>query len=147
VTQATARSQLGEKIDVIEGAYEFFLAYAAQGVSRESQESKIPAQLRRHLEGMEEALASLGPLLRELVAEEDLSSAVQLEGFRGVVEADAAAAGSALALVRAQSFVSSQLVDNLNASVHVRALLTDLFLLDELLSLGVDQATAPQAPA
>jgi hypothetical protein len=147
VTQATARSQLGEKIDVIEGAYEFFLAYAAQGVSRESQESKIPAQLRRHLEGMEEALASLGPLLRELVAEEDLSSAEQLEGFRGVVEADAAAAGSALALVRAQSFVSSQLVDNLNASVHVRALLTDLFLLDELLSLGVDQATAPQAPA
>jgi hypothetical protein len=27
--------------------------------------------------------------------------------------------------------VSSQLVDNLNASIHVRALLTDLFLIDE----------------
>jgi hypothetical protein len=35
--------------------------------------------------------------------------------------------------VLAQPAISSQLVDNLNASIHVRALLTDLFLLDEAL--------------
>jgi hypothetical protein len=28
--------------------------------------------------------------------------------------------------------ISSQLVDNLNASIHLRAVLTDIFLLDEL---------------
>jgi len=147
VTETSARKQLGEKIDVIEGAYEYFLAYAAQGVSRQLEGSKIPNELRRHLEGMGEAMAALGPLLQELMGEEEVSSPQELDGFRKVVESDAKAAGAALALVRAQPFVSSQLVDNLNASVHVRALLTDLFLLDELLSLGVDQETAPQASA
>ena len=36
-------------------------------------------------------------------------------------------------LVLAQPGISSQLVDNLNASIHLRALLTDLFLVDEVL--------------
>jgi hypothetical protein len=35
--------------------------------------------------------------------------------------------------VLVQAAISSQLVDNLNASIHRRALLTDLFLVDELL--------------
>ena len=29
--------------------------------------------------------------------------------------------------------ISSQLVDNVNASIHLRALLTDLFIIDEIL--------------
>ena len=36
-------------------------------------------------------------------------------------------------MVLAQPSISSQLVDNLNASIHLRALLTDLFLIDEVL--------------
>ena len=35
-------------------------------------------------------------------------------------------------MVISQKGISSQLVDNLNASIHVRALLTDVFLIDEL---------------
>ncbi len=35
-------------------------------------------------------------------------------------------------LVLAQTAISSQLIDNLNASIHLRALLTDLFLLAEV---------------
>ncbi len=35
-------------------------------------------------------------------------------------------------LVLAQPSISSQMVDNLNASIHLRALLTDLFLIDEI---------------
>ena len=35
-------------------------------------------------------------------------------------------------LVLAQPSISSQLIDNLNASIHFRALLTDLFLIDEI---------------
>jgi hypothetical protein len=38
-------------------------------------------------------------------------------------------------LVLAQPSISSQLIDNLNASIHLRALLTDLFLLDEIAKL------------
>jgi hypothetical protein len=36
-------------------------------------------------------------------------------------------------VVLAQLAISSQLIDNLNASIHLRALLTDLFLLCEIL--------------
>jgi hypothetical protein len=37
-------------------------------------------------------------------------------------------------LVLAQPVISSQLIDNLNASIHLRALLTDLFLISDILS-------------
>jgi hypothetical protein len=35
-------------------------------------------------------------------------------------------------MVLAQPAISSQLIDNLNASIHLRALLTDLFLIGEV---------------
>jgi len=50
-----------------------------------------------------------------------------------VLERDASAAFAAFELVLAQPSISSQVVDNLNASIHVRALLTDVFLIDEIL--------------
>jgi hypothetical protein len=37
-------------------------------------------------------------------------------------------------LVLAQPAISSQLIDNLNASIHLRALLTDLFLITEIVA-------------
>jgi len=68
-------------------------------------------------------------------------AAAQLPGdaaqkFLDVVRGDAIKAGAALRLVLAQPNISSQLVDNLNASIHLRALLTDLFLLDEALKIS-----------
>ena len=41
---------------------------------------------------------------------------------------------AALELVLAQPAISSQLIDNLNASIHLRALLTDLFLVGDILT-------------
>jgi len=52
-----------------------------------------------------------------------------------VVDADARAAQAAVKLALAQPSIGSQLVDNLNASSHVRAVLTDLFLLGEGLKI------------
>ena len=49
-----------------------------------------------------------------------------------VTSADAARAGAAVRIVLTQETISSQLIDNLNASSHLRALLTDLFLLDDV---------------
>jgi hypothetical protein len=40
---------------------------------------------------------------------------------------------AAIELVLAQPAISSQLIDNLNASIHLRALLTDLFLIGEVM--------------
>jgi len=52
-----------------------------------------------------------------------------------VLERDAANALAAVELVLAQPKISSQLIDNLNASIHLRTLLTDMFLIDELVKL------------
>jgi hypothetical protein len=52
--------------------------------------------------------------------------------FIAMLNKDAADARTAVGLVLAQPSISSQLVDNLNASIHLRALLTDLFLMDEI---------------
>jgi hypothetical protein len=50
-----------------------------------------------------------------------------------VLDRDARDSLAAIELVLAQPSISSQLVDNLNASVHLRTLLTDLFLVGEIL--------------
>ena len=137
------RSQIADGIDAVEAAYEFFLAYAAQGITKEGQSGPIAKQLRGHLDKMDEAVSGLGGLLRAL--DEAEGPGVAASGrFRAVIEDDAENAGAILSMVRSQKSISSQLIDNLNASVHIRTLLTDLFLLDEALKLGVDQNTVPE---
>jgi hypothetical protein len=53
--------------------------------------------------------------------------------FFAAVERDAQTAQSVIRLVLAQDDIGSQIIDNLNASIHLRALLTDVFILDEAL--------------
>ena len=53
---------------------------------------------------------------------------------------DARSSVAAIELVLAQPAISSQLIDNLNASMHLRALLADLFLITEILELRQSQA-------
>ena len=62
-----------------------------------------------------------------------LKSQLPIDAFVSVLDHDARNARAAVRLVLAQPSIGSQLVDNLNASSHVRAVLTDLFLLDEAL--------------
>ena len=66
-----------------------------------------------------------------------------VRSFLAVLDRDAAASLAAVRLVLAQPAISSQLVDNLNASIHLRALLTDLFLIDEVLASHLRSAQAP----
>ena len=51
--------------------------------------------------------------------------------FSWVIIDDAKKAHAAIELVLAQKDISSEIIDNLNASIHLRALLTDLFLVSE----------------
>ena len=55
------------------------------------------------------------------------------QSFLEALSDDAKKTQGIVRLTLARSGISSQLIDNLNASIHVRALLTDLFLLDEAL--------------
>ncbi|MEQ8330066.1 MAG: hypothetical protein RH859_06305 [Longimicrobiales bacterium] len=126
------RSEIDARIDALEASYEFFLAYAAQGVSGDAA-SKQGGQLREFLEKAEAALTGLGDAFRAHVDAADLGPDQAWADILDVLTRDAGAARAAVALVRTRPSISSQLVDNLNANIHLRATLTDLFLLDEAL--------------
>ena len=126
------RDELATRCDLIERAYEFMLAYAAQGLSGDAS-SQSGGQLRELLARAASALDGLADQYAALVAAEGLEPRQAYSNFLHVLTRDAADARSAMELVLAQSAISSQIVDNLNASIHVRALLTDLFLIDEIL--------------
>jgi hypothetical protein len=125
------RADVARRCDVIEGAYEFTLAYAAQGLSGDAG-TDSGGQLREMLGRAAAALDGLAGHYRALVDQEKLEPDAY-HSFLAVLERDQQATLAAVRLVLAQPSISSQLVDNLNASIHVRALLTDLFLIDEAL--------------
>lgn len=126
------REEFRARIDTIEESYEFFLAFAAQGV-RDDRESPAGRQLRQFLGNATEALTGLGDGFRALGQADRLGPSRSYERMARVLAEDAESALAAVELVAARQAISSQLVDNLNATIHLRALLTDLFLLDELL--------------
>jgi hypothetical protein len=125
------REKLEESCDAIEGCYEFMLAYAAQGLSGD-EGSQSSSQLREYLTRAASAISGLADTFTELVKQEELQPAGKYHKFIAVLERDAQDALAAVELVLAQPSPSSQLIDNLNASIHVRSLLTDLFLIDEI---------------
>ena len=132
----SSRTVLKQAIDTIEGMYEFTLAYAAQGLSTD-EASRSGAQLRDYLDKAENALDSLAGLFEEVIREEALTPAESYADFVEILRDDARKAAAAIRLTLDQPAISSQLVDNLNASIHVRALLTDIFLLDEIIAARV----------
>ena len=123
---------LKSRCDAIEECYEFMLAFAAQGVVEEAGASSA-GQLRTLLRRAETALVGLAEAYRAVVNGERLEPTDRYLAFLRVLDRDAGDALAALQLVIAQPSLSSQTIDNLNASIHVRALLTDLFLIDEIL--------------
>jgi hypothetical protein len=132
-------AELQRRCNAIEEAYEFMLAYAAQGVSGDAS-SQSGGQIRDFLTRAAEALNGLGDLYLSLVERESLEPA-RYRPFGAVLDRDARDSLAAIDLVLAQPAISSQIVDNLNASIHVRALLTDLFLIDEILSVRLKPDT------
>jgi hypothetical protein len=119
-----ASPDLAGAIDVIEETYEYMLAYAAQGRVDDTDTSS--AGIRAYLERSDQALG--------VIASAELSGDAARK-FLDVMRQDAAKASAAIRLVLARPAITSQVIDNLNASVHLRTLLTDIFLLDETLEL------------
>ena len=118
---------LAESIETIEAGYEFLLAYAAQGRPAGAETGPGP-HARPTLEGMLEAMVQLG------------DSLANREGsFERVIAEDCRKAGAAIAFLLNQEKIGSEIVDNLNASIHLRAVLTDLFLYSEGLDPVVDE--------
>ena len=132
MTPDAAREELSRRADAIEGGYEMMLAYAAQGLPSD-QGAANSSQLREHLQRFETALTGLAQTYRDCATALGVGPADALNNFLKVLESDAAATQAALRLVLGQPGISSQMIDNINASIHVRALLTDVFVVDEIL--------------
>ncbi len=132
-------AEVRERCNAIEECYEFMLAFAAQGLP--SEEGGKGSQVREFLRKAIKALNGLAEVYKAAVKQEGVQS---VEPFLAVLERDANDSRAAFEMVLAQPTISSQVIDNLNASIHVRALLTDLFLIDEILRpQGVSANPAP----
>ncbi|MDX2221498.1 MAG: hypothetical protein SFV21_02040 [Rhodospirillaceae bacterium] len=112
-------------IDLIESSYEYMLAYAAQG--RDNEAGGTGPSIRATLENLSAALGDITSYF-DL---DDYSEAMR--PFFAFAGQDVVRARAAVNFALAAPNISSQLVDNLNASMHLRTLLTDLFLIDEAL--------------
>jgi len=127
-----APDNVSDRCDAIEACYEFLLAYAGQGLSGK-ENSKSSGEVREYLSRAVNALSGLAAAYATAVKDQNLQPAERYNSFLSVLDRDAKDSVASIQLVLAQPTISSQLIDNLNASIHLRALLTDLFLIDEIL--------------
>jgi hypothetical protein len=118
-------TELSSRIETIERGYEYLLAYAAQG-----RQDEQGSEARARLTEMFAALNGLGELFAKVTIASGAAPMV-VGPFLDAVKQDAAKARAAIGLVLSRPTISSLLVDNLNASIHVRALLTDCFLVEQ----------------
>ena len=124
-------ADIRERCNTIEECYEFMLAYAAQGLPSD-EGSKSGGQVREYLNRAVKAIAGLAENCTAAVKQERWEPAERYYTFLKVLGRDADDSLAAIELALAQPTISSQLIDNLNASIHLRALLTDLFLVSEI---------------
>jgi hypothetical protein len=121
-------ADLARRIEVIEAGYEYLLAYAAQG-----RQDDTGSEVRARLTAMRDALQAMGSLVAQRAGESSAAASMEAAAFLAAVDTDARTAQGAISFVLSRPAISSLLIDNLNASIHVRALLTDLFLIDQAL--------------
>jgi hypothetical protein len=125
-----------EDIEVIESGYEYLLAFAAQGRPAQKETGPGP-HARPTIEGIAAAMKNIATAFTD-----------SKDDFERVIANDCRNAGAALAFMLKQEKIGSEMVDNLNASIHLRAVLTDLFLYSEVLKpLDIGAADAPAASA
>jgi len=122
-------AEIWRHCNAVEECYEFMLAYAAQGVS--SGDGSPRGRIREVLQRAADSLSGLPDACATMLTDGALEPADKYLAFFAVIDRDRRDALAAIELALAQPSISSQMIDNLNASVHLRALLTDLFLLTD----------------
>jgi hypothetical protein len=139
-------TEFQQHCNVIEECYEFTLSYAAQGHATNGSSAQ-ERQLREHMRCAVEAMRRLEPSCVAVIEQEQLEPVERYHAILPVLACDARSSIAAVELVLAQPAISSQLIDNLNASIHVRALLTDIFLVVEILEAHQARKQAQAAAA
>jgi hypothetical protein len=124
---------IDDDIETIESGYEYLLAFAAQGRPAQVETGPGP-HARPTIEGMAAAMKNIVAAFTD--SEDD---------FEKLIASDCGNAGAALGFILKQDKIGSEMVDNLNASIHLRAVLTDLFLYSEVLKpLATEQESPVQ---
>ena len=113
------------QIEAVEEAYEFMLAYAAQGRSDEGA-GPDGAQIREFLRQFDKAVSTITGMIDSLPG-----VAGDAAGFAESLKKDSEIMSSVLKIMLASDNVSSEMVDNANGLISVRSYLTSLFFLDK----------------
>lgn len=130
------------RCNTLEECYELMLAYAARGLP--SDEGSDPGlHIRDVLRRLARATDGLAESCELAAREGLLAPAEKYLAFLAVLGRDAEDSLAAIELVLAQPSISSQLVDNLNASLHLRALITDVFLVSDVLGARLAVRESP----
>lgn len=117
-----------ENLDAVEEAYEFMLAYAAQGRMEEGA-GPDGAHIRTFVERFVAAATALAPAVAALIDNDRADGAAFLDSFRQ----DSDAILAVLRLLLDRRNISSEMVDNTNGLILMRSYLTSLFFIDKVM--------------
>ena len=123
-TDHTGAVAMRDAIEIIEEAYEFMLAYAAQGRKREAKDEGM-SKIRDYLTRFADALERMDGIAADIVP------GAAGTAFRDRFVADLAVVRSVIALLLEKPSISSDMVDNTNGLIAMRTFLTDLFFIDQ----------------
>lgn len=115
------------QIERIEEAYEFMLAYAAQGRSEEGAGAD-GAHIRTFLTQFDAAATAIDARLDTLPGASGEAGAIL-----AALRADSVVVRSVLRTILAREQITSEVIDNANGLIVVRSYLTALFFLDKAL--------------
>ena len=121
----TAKIKIRENIELVEEAYEYMLAYAAQGRADEGA-GPDGAHIRTFLVQLNEATDDILAVMDDVHAISPNSSA-----FFEALKSDAATVKSVMSIMLGKENVSSEMIDNANGLISVRSYLTALFFIDK----------------
>ena len=114
-----------DQIEKIEEAYEYMLAYAAQGRADEGA-GPDGAHIRTFLKQFHEALTHIQKINVNTGKDKN-----DLKDFLTSLTRDAETVASVIKVLLNQKNISSEKIDNANGLISVRSYLTSLFFLDK----------------
>jgi hypothetical protein len=117
--------EIRQQIEIVEESYEYMLAYAAQGRADEGA-GPDGAQIRTFLNQYSSAIESIAGSLDGL-ADSNPQAAAYFDGLKR----ESAVMDSVVKILLARDNISSEVVDNANGLIAVRAYLTSLFFMDK----------------
>lgn len=129
----TDSAAIRQNIEIVEEAYEFMLAYAAQGRTEEGAGAD-GAHIRTFLERFAEAAGAIRSQTEVLIAGGAPDGGALLDSF----QRDSDIVLSVLHLLLGRDSISSEMVDNTNGLIVMRSYLTTLFFIDKSIIIDSD---------